>query len=57
MRKFALPTLLLQSTTLVTPKSCCKIKLLKLNTPNLQKGQHTLHEIKLRKINILLQER
>ena len=38
---------------LATPKNCCKIRLLKLNTPNLQKGQPHLHEIKLQKINTL----
>ena len=38
---------------LVTPKNCCEIRLLKLNTPKLAKGQTHLHEIKLWKVNTL----
>ena len=38
---------------LVTPKNCCEIRLLKLNTPKLAKGQTHLHEIKVRKVNTL----
>ena len=38
---------------LVTPKNCCEIRLLKLNTPNLQKDNHTCMKLNYKKINTL----